>query len=89
MLQFEVDKALIAAKSENSSLFDNIFVQLKKMPYPPYIKDPLLSAIQQNLPLFLVLGFILYVIQTAKNLVYEKERKLKVMYIKSKKLEKY
>ena len=48
------------------------------MPYPPYVEDPLLTAIQTNLPLFLMLGFILYVIQTTKNIVYEKERKLKV-----------
>lgn len=48
------------------------------MPYPPYIKDPLLTAIQSNLPLFLMLGFILYVIQLTKNIVFEKERKLKV-----------
>jgi hypothetical protein len=40
--------------------------------------DPLLTAIQTNLPLFLMLEFILYVIQTTKNIVYEKERKLKV-----------
>lgn len=74
-LQYEVDRALIAAKSGSANLFSEIQVQLKKMPYPPYLQDPLLTAIQQNLPLFLMLGFILYVIQTAKNLVYEKERK--------------
>jgi hypothetical protein len=38
----------------------------------------ILTAIQTNLPLFLMLGFILYVIQTTKSIVYEKERKLKV-----------
>lgn len=76
-LQYEVDKAIITQKSGKNNFFDDIVIKIKKMPYPPYLKDPLLGAIQQNLPLFLMLGFILYVIQTTKNIVYEKERKLK------------
>ena len=77
-LQYEVDKAIIQEKSGNPTLFSTIDMKLKKMPYPPYVKDNLLVSIQSNLPLFLMLGFILYVIQLCKNIVYEKERKLKV-----------
>jgi hypothetical protein len=78
-----VDKAIIAEKSGKSNLFNDIDMKLTRMPYPPYVQDPLLTAIQTNLPLFLMLGFILYVIQLTKNIVYEKERKLKVCWIKS------
>jgi hypothetical protein len=77
-LQYEVDRAIIKQKSGKANFFDDINVKFKKMPYPPYVEDPLLTAIQTNLPLFLMLEFILYVIQTTKNIVYEKERKLKV-----------
>ena len=48
------------------------------MPYPPYVEDTLLTTIETYLPLFLMLGFMLYVIQTIKSIVYERERKLKV-----------
>jgi hypothetical protein len=63
-LTLTLNTACLVAKQRNSNL--------------KCIVDPLLTAIQTNLPLFLMLGFILYVIQTTKNIVYEKERKLKV-----------
>ncbi|GFS11780.1 ATP-binding cassette transporter sub-family A, partial [Elysia marginata] len=50
---------------------------LRRMPYPPYFDDPMIQVLQGNLPLFLVLSFILSVIINTKNLVFEKERKLK------------
>ena len=53
-------------------------VFLRKMPFPGYIEDGMLRTVQTTLPLFFVLAFILYVIMLAKNLVYEKELKLKV-----------
>ncbi|KAK3796087.1 hypothetical protein RRG08_044081 [Elysia crispata] len=50
---------------------------LQRMPYPPYFDDSMIQVLQGNLPLFLVLSFVLSVIINTKNLVYEKERKLK------------
>ncbi|KAJ8298729.1 hypothetical protein KUTeg_022789 [Tegillarca granosa] len=50
---------------------------MEKMPYPPFVRDFLLPTIQQQLPLFLILGFILYALQLSKGIVYEKERRLK------------
>ncbi|GFO27722.1 ATP-binding cassette sub-family a member [Plakobranchus ocellatus] len=50
---------------------------LQRMAYPPYFDDPMIQVLQGNLPLFFVLSFILSVIINTKNLVYEKERKLK------------
>ena len=59
----------------NSFEFD---VYLQRMPYPSYYDDPLIGVLQGYLPLFLILSFIISVIINVKNLVYEKERKLKV-----------
>lgn len=53
-------------------------VLLNMMPYPPYHSDPFLLVLQTYFPLFLVLSFILNALQNTKNIVYEKERKLKV-----------
>lgn len=52
--------------------------KLRRFAYPPYVDDPMIQVIQGNLPLFLVLSYILSVIVNTKNLVYEKEKKLKV-----------
>ncbi|KAK6177284.1 hypothetical protein SNE40_015412 [Patella caerulea] len=71
-----MDQAII--KNWNSTAdFSNINFEIQKMPYPPYFKDPMLLVLQQQLPLLLLLSFILNVIMTAKNIIYEKERKLK------------
>lgn len=65
-------------KINQSSVIDNTDLALKKMLYPPFLEDVLAIVLQTNLPLFLVLSFILNVLQMAKNLAYEKEKKLKV-----------
>ncbi|RUS76070.1 hypothetical protein EGW08_016174, partial [Elysia chlorotica] len=57
------------------SIYFGAYIQ--RMPYPPYFDDPMIQVLQGNLPLFLILSFILSVIINTKNLVYEKERKLK------------
>ena len=56
----------------------DIDVALKKMLFPPFNQDVLTTVLQTNLPLFLVLSFILNALQIAKNIAYEKEKKLKV-----------
>jgi hypothetical protein len=42
-------------KSGKANFFEDINVKFKKMPYPPYVEDPLLTTIEANLPLFLIL----------------------------------
>ncbi|XP_055881820.1 phospholipid-transporting ATPase ABCA3-like [Biomphalaria glabrata] len=54
-----------------------IDIYKQRMPYPPYVNDPMILILQNQLPLFIVLSFILSIIINTKNLVYEKERKLK------------
>ncbi|KAL8611831.1 hypothetical protein ACOMHN_041293 [Nucella lapillus] len=52
-------------------------MEAQRMPYPSYYKDNMISIIQTQLPLFLMLSFILTVIQTTKAIVTEKERRIK------------
>ncbi|XP_060570838.1 phospholipid-transporting ATPase ABCA3-like isoform X2 [Ruditapes philippinarum] len=74
-LQYFIDKAFIEKHSANSMA--NIEVGVKKMLYPPFLQDVLATVLQTNLPLFLVLGFILNALQMSMNIAYEKEKKLK------------
>ncbi|XP_050413869.2 phospholipid-transporting ATPase ABCA3 [Patella vulgata] len=71
-----MDQAIIRTWNSTAD-FSNIKFELQKMPYPPYFKDPMIIVLQQQLPLLLLLSFILNVIMTAKSIIYEKERKLK------------
>ncbi|KAL4225817.1 hypothetical protein ACF0H5_013807 [Mactra antiquata] len=73
-LQYFINKAFIEKHGGNLT---NIDLSLKKMIYPPHLDDVLATVLQSNLPLFLVLSFILNVLQMAKNIAYEKEKKLK------------
>ncbi|KAK3101854.1 hypothetical protein FSP39_006814 [Pinctada imbricata] len=75
-MQYAIDRAIIRTHNPNAD-FSDIDVSLKKMPYPPFRKDNLIIVLQQQLPLFFLLGFILSALQTTKNVVYEKEKKLK------------
>jgi len=77
-LQYMVNRHIIEDNFTNDPQFSTNKVYLQKMAYPAYIQDNMLKSIQTTLPLFFVLAFILYVIMLAKNLVYEKELKLKV-----------
>ncbi|GFS09301.1 ATP-binding cassette transporter sub-family A [Elysia marginata] len=51
--------------------------QSQKMPFPPYISDAMVTVMQIGLPIFLQISFFVSVVINTKNLVYEKERKLK------------
>ena len=77
-LQYMVNRHIIEDNYTNDPQFSNNEVYIQKMAYPAYIQDNMLKSLQTTLPLFFVLAFILYVIMLAKNLVYEKELKLKV-----------
>ena len=46
-------------------------------PYPCYINDKFLTAIANLLPLFMVLAWIYTVAMMTKDIVYEKEKRLK------------
>lgn len=46
-------------------------------PYPCYVNDKFISAIARTLPLFMVLAWIYTVSMMVKDIVYEKEKRLK------------
>ncbi|KAL3853225.1 hypothetical protein ACJMK2_016781 [Sinanodonta woodiana] len=73
-LKYYLDKAIIETVTRKTL---NINVTMQKMPYPPHLRDVLISVLQTNLPLFIVLSFILNALQISKNIAYEKENKLK------------
>lgn len=83
-LQTNINKAIYETTVGNdttgrqrlSELGDNI--QLKRHPYPPYNDDKFVLVIQQQFPLILILSFVLVALNVVKDVVHEKERKLKV-----------
>ena len=52
-------------------------VMLRRMPYPKYLEDGFLYAIKFGLPLLLMLSLIFTALTIVRNLVHEKERRLK------------
>ncbi|XP_041350183.1 phospholipid-transporting ATPase ABCA3-like [Gigantopelta aegis] len=77
-IQYMVNEAVIRQWNSSAGVFlDNLMVFLQRIPYPPYVRDPILTVTQNWFSLFIMLSFILSAIQTTKGLVYEKERKLK------------
>lgn len=52
-------------------------VVFNRFPYPAYVKDGFLYAIQFGLPLLLMLSFMYTALTITRNVVHEKERRLK------------
>ncbi|KAG0722166.1 ATP-binding cassette sub-family A member 3 [Chionoecetes opilio] len=52
-------------------------VKMQRMPYPPFIDDTYLVALQAWLPFVLLVSYIYPAINIVKSVVYEKEKKLK------------
>jgi len=75
-LQHAVDFAIIKYKGNMSDV--NTIVSVKRFPYPDCIDDPLTVAIQTTLPLLLMLSLIFIALNIVRDIVYEKEKKLKV-----------
>ena len=80
MLFRSVDRAIM--RSYNSSgvatLLGQTKVVLSRFPYPAFIYDVFILAIQNQLPLLLVLSFTYTSLNIVRAVVQEKERKLKV-----------
>ncbi|XP_042876783.1 phospholipid-transporting ATPase ABCA3-like isoform X3 [Penaeus japonicus] len=75
-IQHAVDMAIteyISGKDPSVS----ISVEMQRMPYPKYIDDKYLVALQSWLPFVLLISYIYPAINIVKSVVYEKEKKLK------------
>ena len=81
-LQHAIDRALmIDIGGENATeKLDKINIELRRHPYPAYNDDNFILVIQKQFPLILMLSFVLVALNIVKDVVHEKERKLKVDY---------
>ena len=50
---------------------------MHRFPYPPYLDDNFVLVTQQQLPFIIMLSFVFVSLQIVKDVVFEKERKLK------------
>ncbi|KAH0631842.1 hypothetical protein JD844_019699 [Phrynosoma platyrhinos] len=78
-VQHAVDKAIIQYHTNASAadLLNRITVVVQRFPYPPYDNDLFLLAIQNQLPLLLMLSFTYTSLNIVRAVVHEKEKKLK------------
>ncbi|XP_061418243.1 phospholipid-transporting ATPase ABCA1-like isoform X5 [Lethenteron reissneri] len=73
-LQDSVEQGIIRAQT-NGSLSVGVYVQ--QMPYPCYVDDIFLRIMNRSLPMFLTLAWIYSVAMILKEVVHEKEARLK------------
>lgn len=81
-IQFAVDRAFTVQKLTDVSREQNlssIKIKMQRYPYPKYLRDPFVIALQTSLPLLIMLSLVYNQLVTVKEIVYEKERKLKVI----------
>ncbi|KAM9305170.1 phospholipid-transporting ATPase ABCA3 [Gastrophryne carolinensis] len=78
-VQHFVDRAIIHyhANDTGRALLDKIDVAIRRFPYPPYVNDLFILAIQNQLPLLLMLSFTYTSLSIVRALALEKEHKLK------------
>lgn len=79
-VQYAVDMAIVDVLSKSNASF-KVDLRLQRMSYPQYLDDNFVLVVQQQFPMIIVLSFIFYSMQIVKDLVYEKEQKLKVSLI--------
>ncbi|XP_071796832.1 phospholipid-transporting ATPase ABCA3-like [Asterias amurensis] len=73
-LQYALDRALLQFRNVST---DGFTVDMRRYPYPPYINDFFILVIQMQLPFLILISFVITAISITKNVVLEKERKLK------------
>lgn len=76
-LQWAIDRAIIA-HLYNLNTPPSIDLVMQRFPYPSYLDDKFIYVIQNVLPLLLMMSMVVTALSIVKNIVFEKERKLKV-----------
>ena len=76
-LMYGLDAAIIKHYNHSVNLMDSVVM---RMPYPAYYTYPFGLFIRYSVALTLVLGLILPVLQLTKEIVYDREKKLKVIF---------
>ena len=77
-LQWAIDKAIMMAHGVSADDLHNISMRLQRHPYPEYLSDDFIFVLQGQFPLFIMLIYLCTVPLITKDIVLEKERKLKV-----------
>lgn len=79
-LQNAINHAVILTLANDTGSLqrlNQVDVKLHRHPYPPYNDDKYVLVLQQQFPLILILSFVLVSLNVVKDIVHEKERKLK------------
>ncbi|KAF2983683.1 hypothetical protein EK904_002055 [Melospiza melodia maxima] len=78
-VQHAVDRAIMQyhGGASSASLLENVTVVVQRFPFPAYVNDLFLLAIQNQLPLLLMLSFTYTSLNIVRAVVHEKEKKLK------------
>jgi len=67
----------ILTEKISSKSVDDVDIEMHRFPYPPYVEDFYLLALQGWLPFVMVMSFIYPALNIVKNIVHEKEKRLK------------
>lgn len=73
-IQDMLEKAIIETKTNQTNTMG---ITTQMTPYPCYVDDRFVAAIARSLPLFMVLAWIYTISMLVKDIVYEKEKRLK------------
>jgi len=75
-LQDWVSRSLTEIISGQST--DDVIIEMNRFPYPPYADDPFVNILGRWMPAFIILSYVYTAINITKNVVKEKEKRLKV-----------
>ncbi|XP_061179443.1 phospholipid-transporting ATPase ABCA3-like [Saccostrea echinata] len=73
-IKYCLDTAIMEYFNSSVSLPD---IKLQRMPYPPYVRNPAANFIRLSIAITTVIGLILPALQLTKEIVYDREKKLK------------
>ena len=63
-----------------TSPVDQVGMEMMRTPYPPYSDDPFVLAIQNQFPFLILISFTIIAPNIAKDIIIEKERRLKASH---------
>ncbi|XP_062579274.1 phospholipid-transporting ATPase ABCA3-like [Saccostrea cucullata] len=73
-LKYSLDTAIMEYINSSISLPD---IKIQRMPYPPYVRNPLANFVRITIAITTVVGLILSSLQLTKEIVHDREKKLK------------
>nr|XP_022911475.1 ATP-binding cassette sub-family A member 3-like isoform X1 [Onthophagus taurus] len=78
-LQYDISREIIKYHMKINEISDNTLptVMMERFPYPSWISDPLLQALQNFVGIIVMLSFVYSCINTVKVITDEKEKQLK------------